>query len=309
MTGSSRRLPPRGSRVRLSARTRAALAVRDLERGHPKRPPYLRIALLGFLALVLAIGSMGGVLAVAGASVLGSLADGLPDPTNLANLAFDQPTVVYDRTGTVELARFEREKRRVVTFDQVPHLLIDTTTAAEDRSFWQNDGFDLGAIVAAAFQNVTGENQTERGASTITQQLVRARLLPPEVTTSNDRYMRKVLELLQASRVTAAFPGEAGKEQIITAYLNEIYYGHQAFGVAAAAQIYFGVTDLGKLTLAQAALLAGLPKAPSTYDPYRYAEKDAKGRLVVPADSPPAQRRAYVLNGMASARWTHVSPD
>ncbi len=309
MTGSSRRLPPRGSRVRLSARTRAALAVRDLERGHPKRPQYLRIALLGFLALVLAIGSMGGVLAVAGASVLGSLADGLPDPTNLANLAFDQPTVVYDRTGTVELARFEREKRRVVTFDQVPHLVIDTTTAAEDRSFWQNDGFDLGAIVAAAFQNVTGENQTERGASTITQQLVRARLLPPEVTTSNDRYMRKVLELLQASRVTAAFPGEAGKEQIITAYLNEIYYGHQAFGVAAAAQIYFGVTDLGKLTLAQAALLAGLPKAPSTYDPYRYAEKDAKGRLVVPADSPPAQRRAYVLNGMASARWTHVSPD
>src|SRR5439155_15909985 len=108
------------------------------------------------------------------------------------------------------------------------------------------DGFDLGAIVAAAFQNVTGESQGERGASTITQQLVRARLLPPEIAQSNDRYQRKVLELLQASRLTAAFPGEEGKQQIITAYLNEIYYGHQAFGIAAAAEVFFGVSDLNK---------------------------------------------------------------
>jgi membrane peptidoglycan carboxypeptidase len=117
------------------------------------------------------------------------------------------------------------------------------------------------------------------------------------------------MELLQASRLTAAFPGEEGKEQIITAYLNQIYYGHQAFGIAAAAQIYFGVTDLRKLTLAQAALLAGLPKAPSTYDPYKYAVKDEKGRLVVPLDAPPVARREYVLKGMSTARWTQVTPD
>ena len=247
MGGSARGLTDRRAHLRLSPRTRAALAVRGMDRARPTRPPFGRIAAVVFFAVTLGVASMGGVAAMVGASVIGSLSNGLPDPTSLASLDFAQPTIVYDRTGKVELARFEREKRRVVTFDEVPRLVLDTTTAAEDRTFWQNDGFDLGAIVAAAYQNVTGESSGERGASTITQQLVRARLLPPEVTQSNDRYLRKVLELLQASRLTAAFPGEAGKEQIITAYVNEIYYGHQAFGIAAAAQVYFGVTDLAKL--------------------------------------------------------------
>ena len=309
MTGSARRQPKHRVPVRLSPRTRAAIAIRDLDRGRPQRLPVFRIALVLILCAVVGVVSMGGVAAMVGANVIGSLASELPDPATLTNLDFAQPTVIYDRTGKVELARFELENRRVVTYAEVPKLLLDTTTAAEDRTFWENDGFDLGAIVAAAYQNVTGEDgQVERGASTITQQLVRARLLPSEVAQSNDRYQRKILELLQASRVTAAFPGETGKEQIITAYLNQIYYGHQAFGIAAAAQIYFGVTDLNKLTLAQAALLAGLPKAPSTYDPYKYAVKDDQGRLVVPLDSPPVVRRAYVLHGMSTARFTQVSP-
>ena len=307
--GSARRLPEHRVHVRLSPRTRAAIAVRELERERPRRLPFFRIALVLFLCAAIGVVSMGGVLAVVGANVIGSLAGDLPDPAALTSLDFAQPTVIYDRTGTVELARFAREKRRVVAYDDVPTLVLDTTTAAEDRTFWRNDGFDLGAIVAAAVQNASGDGQTERGASTITQQLVRARLLPPEVSQSNDRYLRKVLELLQASRLTSAFPGEAGKEQIITAYLNQIYYGHQAYGIAAAAQIYFGVSDLSKLTLAQAALLAGLPKAPSTYDPYRYAVKDDEGRLVVPMDAPPVARREYVLHGMSTARWTQVTPD
>src|SRR6185503_4624642 len=239
MTGSARRLPNhrgslQGARIRLSPRTRAAIAVRDLERGRPRRLPIIRIALVLFLCAAVGIVSMGGVAAMIGANVLGALAGGLPDPATLTSLDFAQPTVIYDRTGTVELARFEREKRRVVAFDDVPKLIFDTTTAAEDRTFWKNDGFDLGAIIAAAVQNASGDGGTERGASTITQQLVRARLLPPEVSQSNDRYLRKVLELLQASRLTSAFPGEQGKEQIIAAYLNQIYYGHQAYGIAAA---------------------------------------------------------------------------
>src|SRR6476661_2933301 len=306
--GSARRPTEHRAHVRLSPRTRAAIAVRELERERPRRLPIFRIALVLFLCVVIGVVSMGGVVAMVGANVIGSLAGNLPDPATLTSLDFAQPTVIYDRTGTVELARFEREKRRVVSFDQVPRLVLDTTTAAEDRTYWQNDGFDLGAIVAAAVQNATGDGAIERGASTITQQLVRARLLPPEVSQGNDRYMRKVMELLQASRLTAAFPGETGKEQIITAYLNQIYYGHQAFGIAAAAQIYFGVSDLTKLTLAQAALLAGLPKAPSTYDPYKYAVKDDQGRLVVPMDAPPVARRDYVLHGMSTARWTQVTP-
>jgi len=310
MTGSARKLAPHRVHLRLSPRTRAAIAVRDLERSRPRRLPVFRIALVLLICAVVGVASMGGVAAMVGANVIGSLAGGLPDPATLTSLDFAQPTVIYDRTGKVELARFELEKRRVVAYADIPQLVLDTTTAAEDRTFWENDGFDLGAIVAAAVQNATGGgDQTERGASTITQQLVRARLLPASVSQSNDRYLRKVMELLQASRLTAAFPGEEGKQQIITAYLNQIYYGHQAFGIAAAAQIYFGVSDLSKLTLAQAALLAGLPKAPSTYDPYRYAVKDDQGRLVVPMDSPPVARRAYVLHGMSTARWTKVSPD
>ena len=253
-------------------------------------------------------GSLGGIGVVVGTGIVGSLSDGLPE-ANLATLTFAQPTIVYDRTGTVELARFEREKRRVVAYDEVPKLVLDATTTAEDRTFWTNDGYDPAAIAAAAVQNATGESADERGASTITQQLVRARFLPREVVESDDRYMRKVLEVLQASRLTAAYPGEPGKEQIVTAYLNEIYYGHRAYGVAAAASIYFGVDDLAELTPAQAALLAGLPKAPSVYDPYRYAEEDAEGRLVVPPDAPPVVRRDYILRDLATnGRWTKLSP-
>jgi membrane peptidoglycan carboxypeptidase len=260
------------------------------------------------LSAVVGVASLGGGAAVVGAGVIGALSEGLPDPANLESLTFNQPTVIYDRTGTVELARFEREKRRVVAFDDVPHLVLDTTITAEDRTFWDNDGFDPAAIAAAAMQNLSGEQGGERGASTITQQLVRARLLPPEVTVSADKYTRKVLEVIQSARLTAAFPGEAGKERIITAYLNEIYYGHEAYGIAAAAEIYFGVSKLADLTPAQAALLAGLPKAPSVYDPYRYAVKDADGRLVVPKDAPPIVRRDYVLRGLAAARWTQLTP-
>ena len=137
---------------------------------------------------------------------------------------------------------------------------------------------------------------------------MRARLLPDEVIYGEDRYLRKILEVIQASRLTAAFPGEEGKQRIITAYLNEIYYGHEAYGVAAAADIYFGVTDLTELTPAQAAMLAGLPKAPSVYDLYRYAVEDSEGRLVVPSDAPPVVRRDYVLRELASSRWTHLTP-
>jgi membrane peptidoglycan carboxypeptidase len=249
------------------------------------------------------------VAAVAGLAAVGvvnALAQGLPDPAGLRNLTFSQPTIIYDRTGKVELARFELQDRRVVTYQEIPRVVLDAVTTAEDRTFWTNDGFDPGSIVAAAVQNVTGDGGGERGASTITQQLVRARLLPASAV-DGDRYVRKLLEIIQSARLTEAFPGEAGKEQVITAYLNEVYFGHEAYGIAAAAQIYFGVSDLSRLTTAQAALLAGLVKAPSLYDPYRYAVKDQDGRLVVPPSAPPVVRRNWVLTNLAGAgRWTRL---
>jgi membrane peptidoglycan carboxypeptidase len=309
MTGSARRLPTGRTPIRLSPRTRAVLTARRAAvRTRPGRLPIGKAFLTIALVFVLAIGSIGTIGFVAAAGAVAAFSSDLPDPAQLESLTFSQPTIIYDRTGKVELARFEREKRRVVAFDDVPKLVLDATTTAEDRTFWENEGYDPAAIVAAAVQNASDDGNGERGASTITQQLVRARLLPSEVINGEDRYLRKMLEVLQASRLTAAFPGEDGKERIITAYLNEIYYGHQAYGVAAAADVYFGVTDLDELTPAQAALLAGLPKAPSVYDPYRYAVEDSEGRLVVPSDAPPVVRRDYVLRELATSRWTHLTP-
>ncbi len=257
------------------------------------------------MLLLLLLASVGAV-AIAGATTVAVLSQGLPDPDKLGALSFEQPTTVYDRTGKVALASFQRVQRRVVAYDEIPKLVLDAATSAEDRTFWTNGGFDLAQIVSAVAEGVSGGPQ--RGASTITQQLVRARLLPDDVVTG-DQYIRKAKELIQASRLTQDFPGEPGKDTIITAYLNEIYYGHDAYGIAAAARVYFGVTDLSKLTLSQAALLAGLPKSPSTYDPYRFATENSKGHLVVDPGSPPMLRRNYVLDGLRSARWTHLTDE
>jgi membrane peptidoglycan carboxypeptidase len=260
---------------------------------------------IGILSvLVVVVLASVGLAGVAGVTTVTVLSDGLPDPAQFEDLQFDQPTIVYDRTGNVELGRFERVQRRVVTYDQLPHLVVDAATSAEDRTFWTNEGYDPAQILSAAAENIAGAS--DRGASTITQQLVRARLLPEDVLAGN-QYVRKAKEVIQAARLTQEFPGEAGKERILTAYLNQIYYGHNAYGVAAAARVYFGVTDLSQLSPSQAALLAGLPKSPSAYDPYKFAEKDDQGRLVVDPASPPIVRRNYVLDGLRSARWTHLT--
>ena len=261
---------------------------------------------------LLLLASMMGVGLLAGGAAIGAtieaLSAKLPDPALLADLTYAQPTIVYDRTGKVELARFQQEHRRIVTFDELPHLVLDATTAAEDRTFWQNSGFDPAAIVSALAGNATSGN--ERGASTITQQLVRARLLPPDATAPGaDRYVRKAEEIIQAARLTEHFPGDEGKQLIITSYLNQNFYGHGAYGIAAAAEIFFGVGDLSKLTPAQAALLAGLPKSPTTLDPYVYAKPDKSGHLVVPQDAPPIERRNWILQGLSTGRWTQLSPD
>ena len=260
----------------------------------------LPVAAAAGLAVVGSV-AFAGVMAV---STLGVMSTGLPDPTALDSLGFDQPTIVYDRAGKVELGRFEDQRRRVLTFEAIPKTILDATTAAEDRTFWQNAGVDLPALLSAAAENASGTSG--RGASTITQQLVRARLLPDDVVQAGaDRYVRKVKEIIQALRVNETYPGETGKQRVMTAYLNEIFYGHGAYGIAAAAEIYFGVSDLSKLSIGQAALLAGLPKAPTSLDPYRYAKPDKKGRLVVPPGSPPIVRRDWVLGGIAATgRWT-----
>jgi len=207
---------------------------------------------LFLFGVFLLVGLIGMVAAVGAYSYY---SQGLPDPkTQLAGLTFDQQTVVYDSTGKVELARFGQQKRVVLDYGQIPPILIDATTSIEDHTFWQNAGFDPMAIVSAAYDSLRGR---ARGASTITQQLVRARLLPAEVL-AGDKYTRKAKEIIQSIRLTQAYPGLTGKQAIMEKYLNQNFYGNRSYGVAAAARSYWG-KDLKDLTLAQMALLAGIP--------------------------------------------------
>ena len=290
------------------------------------------------VVLLVAVLTIGSVAALAGGGLVGAvgvtittLEQGLPDVRAFRDLGYSQPTRIYDRTGKMELARFYEVRREVVTFDEIPASVLDTTTAVEDGTFWENPGFDLLATLNALAQEASGGSQ-RGGASTITQQLVRARLLPAAVTAQDDTqeglYVRKAKEIIQAYKLTQAFPGEEGKKAIITAYLNEIFYGQNAYGIAAAARAYFG-KQLGELTIAEAALLAGLPQAPSVLDPYKHAKREkyrtrngkAKTRLIVPTcgsepepdcrESAPIIRRNFALRRLADGkgRWTSLSEE
>ena len=210
------------------------------------------VVLLLFLLTTLLTAGTGAVFAV---GAYNHYAQGLPDPKGLlTNLKYEQQTILYDRTGKIELARLGELKREVVDYAQIPGEMIDATTAIEDKDFWENAGFDPVAFVSAGLDTLSGR---PRGASTITQQLVRARLLPPEAF-EGTVYERKFREIIQSVRLTSEFPGQSGKEQIITAYLNQNFYGNNSYGVKAAAKGYFG-KPLSQLTLAQFAILAGDP--------------------------------------------------
>jgi len=218
----------------------------------------------------------------------------LTDPkAALEQLDLHQQTVLYDRTGKIQLAAFGSENRRVLTFSEIPDAVLDTTTSTEDKTFWTNTGFDPAAILSALRDALAGK---PRGASTITQQLVRETPGVLPVTTST--LDRKIKEIIQSVRLTQEFPGETGKETIITDYLNLNYYGNQSYGIAAAAAGYFGVTDLSQLDVAQAAILAGILQAPSAYDLVANSVLQDDGTIVVPADSPIVQRRNTILEEM-----------
>ncbi|MDQ3937785.1 MAG: transglycosylase domain-containing protein, partial [Chloroflexota bacterium] len=247
------------------------------------------------MALVALIGAVGVV------GVFAAYSQGLPDPRDLEKIEFVQESVVYDRSETVELARFSAgERREVIEFGDIPPVLIDATTAIEDKSFWTNTGFDAVGIMSAAVDTLRGD---ERGASTITQQLVRQRLLDPDLVLDPERRVeRKTKEIIQSIRVTEAYPGEDGKRRIMQAYLNQNYYGNGSYGVKAAAKSYFGVDDLNDLTLGQVALLAALPQSPSSYDLVRNASTDSRG-LYVPLDPENIRvvdRRNYILDLLAT---------
>ncbi|MBP1705826.1 MAG: family penicillin-binding protein, partial [Chloroflexi bacterium] len=263
----------------------------------------LPLLLLASLASVGMVGAYGVVAAFSHFSA------GLPDPKVVfENIEFPEETIIYDRTGKVELARFALQRRDVVTFAEIPGEVADATTSMEDKTFWENTGFDPAGFVSAALDTLRGK---ERGGSTITQQLVRNAGLLPESAFA-DKYERKIREIIQSIRLTQGLPsGREGKELILATYLNQNFYGNNSYGVKAAARGYWGITDLSTLTLAQAAILAGIPQSPTEYDLMRNAVEECtdpagapvddsckKSRLVVPADRSIVQRRNAILELM-----------
>lgn len=165
-------------------------------------------------------------------------------------------TKVLDGNGDL-FADLGQERRTKIGYEDLPDILVDAVLATEDVRFFTHPGVDLKRSVAAIFANITDGFGAE-GGSTITQQVIKSSLLSPE-----KKMKRKVQEQWLALQLDRAYE----KEEILEMYLNKIYYGNGAFGVATAAEAYFSITDLDDLTLPQAALLAGLPQRPSAYDP------------------------------------------
>ena len=177
----------------------------------------------------------------------------------------------YDRHGTLLFELKTVEKRKWLSFEEIPDVVKQATITVEDNSFWTNPGFSPAAIVAAVLYNVQSEGGRPVGASTITQQLVRHIAFDYEERVGTS-YQRKVREIVLAGILTQ----QRSKEDILAMYLNEIYYGNLAYGIEAAAQTYFG-KSARDLNLAEAAFLAGLPQAPVTWNPYTNLE-GAKAR-------------------------------
>jgi penicillin-binding protein 1A len=205
-------------------------------------------------ALIALLGSFAAVVMLLALIAL-LLTPTLPPIDDLAQQRLKVPMRVYTADGEL-IAEFGEEKRIPVTIEQVPETLIQAILSAEDHSFFYHQGVDFLGLARAAWANLRAQ-RTAQGGSTITMQVARNYFLSPEKT-----YTRKLREVLLAFKLER----ELSKKEILTLYLNKIFLGHRAYGFAAAAQVYFGKT-LHELTLAETALLAGLPKAPSRDNP------------------------------------------
>lgn len=184
------------------------------------------------------------------------------DPEKLSDPFSSQ---IYDKDGEL-FAELGNVKRTKVEFDDLPPVLIDAVTATEDARFFDHFGIDLRRIGGAIIANIKRGFGAE-GASTITQQVVENAFLTPE----------KSLKIkVQEQWLALKLEREYSKEQIMEMYLNKIFYGNGAYGVAKAAEVYFGKKDLHDLTLVEAAILAGLPQRPSAYNPFENPDLMAK---------------------------------
>jgi penicillin-binding protein 1A len=221
--------------------------------------------------------ALGGLCVIGALVVLGIVAKMNSELPELIGLADYKPLLVsevFDRNGK-KFGEFFREKRILVPYDQIPKTVIDAFIAAEDGAFFEHGGINYQAILRSIFANIRSGKKSQ-GGSTITQQVARSLMLSSEKT-----YTRKIKEVLLTWKMEKVLK----KQDILFLYLNQIYLGQGAHGVGAAAQVYFR-KDLKDLTVPEAAILAGLPQAPSRYSPI-HNPSSAK------------ERQRYVLNRMA----------
>jgi len=212
-------------------------------------------------------GALLAVFAIAGNVYAVSFWDSLPPVRNIDSTLFQGDTIILDRSGQqiadvgIQGASEQGNRRVSVTLDQISPKVVQGTIAIEDRTFWTNPGFDPQGIIRSAANNFRAGAITG-GGSTITQQLAKQLFLNPQQSLS-----RKAQEIALAYQLTQTY----SKQQILEFYLNRSYYGAQQYGVQAAAQTYFH-KDAKNVDLAQAAMLAGLPQSPDTYNPVQHFE-------------------------------------
>src|SRR5712672_1626711 len=203
------------------------------------------LALAGTIAIGLAV--LGFVLLLAYPN--------LPSVSSLTEYQPKIPLRVYTADGVL-IGEFGEERRSFVKIEEVPMLMQQAILAAEDERFYQHTGVDYVGVLRAAYSNLVARGRTQ-GASTITMQVARNFFLSREKTLT-----RKLYEALLAFKIENSL----SKDQILEIYINQIYLGQRAYGFGAAAQVYFGKT-LSQLNSAEIAMLAGLPKAPSSFNP------------------------------------------
>jgi len=234
--------------------------------------------LLRFFGLLFAAGTILFVVAVAAAAgLLWHYSKSLPDYSQLQDYEPAVMTRVHAADGSL-LAEYARERRLYTPIQAVPKLVTNAFVAAEDKNFYEHGGIDFSGIARAGlvFVQQYGSGRRPQGASTITQQVAKNFLLTNEVS-----FTRKIKEALLAMKIERTF----SKEKILELYLNEIYLGMGAYGVAAASLLYFD-KSVHELSIAEAAYLAALPKAPNNYHPFRQRERAV-------------ERRNYVIERMA----------
>ncbi|TMU83991.1 PBP1A family penicillin-binding protein [Bacillus sp. BHET2] len=223
-----------------------------------KTKKYARVVVVGVLLLtVLFLVGLIGILTYA--KIQG------PPP-----LAVPQSTLIYSDEGSVIGETNTGEKRYWVGLNEISPALIEATISIEDKSFYQHYGFDLKRMAGAALADVKAMSKVQ-GASTISQQYARNLFLSHDKT-----WKRKISEALYTLRIEMNY----SKKDILEGYLNTIYYGHGAYGVQAASQYYFG-KDANQLTVAEASILAGIPKAPSYYSPVSHFDHAKKRQELI----------------------------